>query len=81
MGSESNSEIVRRVLERGFGGGDLSVVDEYVAADFIEHQDGAQGRGPAAVKGIIRGLHESLQRHAAASSTTSWRRAKTSGCA
>jgi predicted ester cyclase len=60
MGSESNSEIVRRVLERGFGGGDLSVVDEYVAADFIEHQDGAEGRGPAAVKGIIRGLHESF---------------------
>lgn len=27
MSSESNSEIVRRVLEQGFGDGDLSVID------------------------------------------------------
>ena len=60
MGSESNAEIVRRFLERGFGAGDLSAVDEYVASDFIEHQDGAQGVGPDAVKGVIRGLHASL---------------------
>jgi len=60
MGSEGNREIVRRVLEQGFGDGDLSIVDEYVAADFVEHQDGAEGRGPEAVKGIIRGLHESF---------------------
>jgi len=59
-GAESNGDIVRRVLELGFGAGDLSVVDEYVAADFVEHQDGAEGRGPEAVKGIIRGLHESF---------------------
>jgi predicted ester cyclase len=60
MSSHSNIEIVRRVLEQGFGGGDLSVVDEHVAADFIEHQDGAEGHGPETVKGIIRGLHESF---------------------
>ena len=40
----------RRLLEEGFGDGDLSVVDEYAAADFIEHQDGAEGSGPDAVK-------------------------------
>jgi len=65
MGSQSDIEIVRRVLEQGFGGGDLSVVDEHVAADFIEHQAGAdgrapEGRGPEAVKGTIRGLHGSF---------------------
>jgi predicted ester cyclase len=60
MSSQSNIEIVRDVLERGFGGGDLSVVDEYVAADFVEHQAGVEGRGPEAVKRTIRGLHESF---------------------
>jgi predicted ester cyclase len=40
--------------------GDLTVVDECVADDFIEHQNGAQGIGPAAVKEIIKGLHQSL---------------------
>lgn len=31
-----------------------------MAADFIEHQDGAEGQGPDTVKGVIRGLHESF---------------------
>ena len=48
------------MLEKGFGEGALSVVDEHVAPDLIEHQDGAQGRGPEAAKGIIRGLHASF---------------------
>jgi len=60
MSSQENIEIVREVLEKGFGDGDLSVIDRYVASDFIEHQDGAQGTGPDAVKGVIRGLHESF---------------------
>jgi hypothetical protein len=32
----------RRLLEEGFGNGDLSVVDECVADDFIEHQNDAR---------------------------------------
>lgn len=60
MGEQSNIEIVREVLEKGFGGGDLSVIDKHVAPDFVEHQDGADGRGPDTVKGIIRGLHDSF---------------------
>ncbi len=60
MSVNANVIAARRLLEEGFGNGDLSVVDEYVADDFIEHQSGAQGIGPDAVKRIITGLHESL---------------------
>lgn len=60
MPPHDNIMAVHRLLEEGFGGGDLSVVDELVSADFIEHQNGAQGVGPDAVKRIIRGLHESF---------------------
>lgn len=60
MSVNANVIAARRLLEEGFGNGDLSVVDEYVADDFIEHQNGAQGIGPDAVKRIITGLHESL---------------------
>jgi predicted SnoaL-like aldol condensation-catalyzing enzyme len=60
MKGNKNIAIVREVLDKGFGDGDLDVVDQYVAADFIEHQDGAQGRGPQALKDIITGLHASF---------------------
>ena len=60
MSVNANVIAARRLLEEGFGNGDLSVVDEYVADDFIEHQNGAQGIGPDAVKQIITGLHQSL---------------------
>ena len=32
----------RRIIEDGFGRGDLSVVDELVSPDFQEHQRGAE---------------------------------------
>ena len=60
MSVHGNVRAARRLLEEGFAGGDLSVVDEYVAADFVEHQNGVQGIGPGAVKQIIEGLHRSL---------------------
>src|SRR5450759_3325426 len=60
MSAQDNIAVVRRLLERGFGDGDLSVVDEYLAPDFVEHQNGSQGIGPAAVQNIIKGLHASL---------------------
>jgi hypothetical protein len=53
MSVNANVIAARRLLEEGFGNGDLSVVDEYVADDFIAHQNGAQGVGPDAVKRII----------------------------
>jgi predicted ester cyclase len=60
MKANRNIKIVREVLEKGFGDGDLSVIETYVAPDFVEHQDGAQGSGPEAVKDIVTGLHESF---------------------
>jgi len=60
MSPEENIPTARRILEQGFGDGDLSVVDQCVADDFVEHQAGAQGSGPDAVKSIIRNLHESF---------------------
>jgi predicted ester cyclase len=60
MAAQENVAAVRRLLQEGFGAGDLSVVDEYVADDFIEHQNGVQGVGPDAVKEIIKGLHQAL---------------------
>jgi predicted ester cyclase len=60
MSVHDNVDAARRLLEEGFGDGDLSVIDELVAGDFIEHQNDAQGIGPDAVKDIVRGLHQSL---------------------
>jgi predicted ester cyclase len=60
MALQDNVAVARRLLEEGFGDGDLSVIDELVADDFIEHQNGVQGVGPDAVKQIVRGLHQSL---------------------
>jgi predicted ester cyclase len=60
MSVQDNVTAARRLLEEAFGDGDLSVIDELVADDFIEHQDPVQGVGPEAVKEIVRGLHQSL---------------------
>jgi predicted ester cyclase len=60
MSAQDNITAARRLLESGFGDGDLSVVDDYVASDFIEHQNGSQGTGPEALKKIIGSLHESF---------------------
>lgn len=37
----TNEYVVRRLLEGAFGMGDLSIVDEVVDANLIEHQRGA----------------------------------------
>jgi predicted ester cyclase len=60
MSEQDNVGAARRLIEEAFGNGDLSVIDELVADDFIEHQDPVQGIGPDAVKQIVHGLHQSL---------------------
>ncbi len=60
MSVEDNLIAARRLVEEAFAAGRLSVIDELVADDFIEHQNGAQGIGPDAVKEMVRGLHQSL---------------------
>ena len=47
--------VVRRLFEVGFSAGDLSVIDEVVAPDFVEHQRGATS-GRDGIKGLIRHL-------------------------
>ncbi|MDP8960888.1 MAG: hypothetical protein M3N32_04635 [Actinomycetota bacterium] len=36
-----NAAILREVLERGFGEGDLSVADRFAGATIVEHEYGA----------------------------------------
>ena len=51
----TNEDVVRRLLEGAFGGGDLSIVDEVVDANLIEHQRGAHS-GADSLKRMIVGL-------------------------
>jgi steroid delta-isomerase-like uncharacterized protein len=60
MSSEDNIEIVRRLFEDVFSRGDYATLEELVAPDFIEHQNGAQGRGPEALRRIVAGLRQSF---------------------
>jgi predicted SnoaL-like aldol condensation-catalyzing enzyme len=53
--AERNEEAFRRLIEDGFGRGDLAVVDEVIAPGCQEHQPGI-GPGPEGVKGTIRFL-------------------------
>jgi predicted ester cyclase len=50
-----NLTAFRRLIDRGFSQGDLSVVDEIVAPDCIEHQRGSRP-GAEGVKDTIRTL-------------------------
>ncbi|GAQ55200.1 nuclear transport factor 2 family protein [Streptomyces acidiscabies] len=52
---ESNKELVVRFYDSLFNKGDLGVVDELVAAGFVDHVPGA-GDGPAALKAAVAGI-------------------------
>ena len=60
MSSTENIAIARRLLEETFSKGDLTIVDELVTTDFLEHQNGIQGRGPDAVRRTVTGLRASF---------------------
>jgi len=53
--TSTNVEVFRRVLEDAFSTGDLAIVDEFVAPEFIEHQRGARP-GREGLKGTIQHL-------------------------
>src|SRR5438270_7248154 len=40
INTERNMDVLRRVIEEGFGKGDLAALDEVVAPSYIEHQSG-----------------------------------------
>ena len=50
--SEGNSQVAQRMLEEAFGQGELGLVDEFVAADAVDHDPAnpMDVRGPAALK-------------------------------
>ena len=60
MTSESNIANVRRLLAEAFSQGEYAVIEEIVAPDCIEHQNGSQGIGPEAVRRIASGLRASF---------------------
>ncbi|MGA8014320.1 MAG: ester cyclase [Candidatus Dormiibacterota bacterium] len=54
---ERNLTAFHRLIDEGFSGGDLSVVDEVCAEDHIEHQDGFDPPDRQGVKHGIAFLH------------------------
>ena len=85
MSSSDNIEKLRRLLTRAFSQGDYSVLDELVAPDYIEHQNGIQGVGPEAVRRTASGLRASFPdlsleiQDAIASEDTVWVRVRGQG--
>jgi predicted ester cyclase len=59
MSYKDNANALRRLLDEAFGNGDYAVIDEIVAPDCVEHQNGARGIGPEAVQRTVAGLHVS----------------------
>ena len=57
MSRETNIAATRRLLDEGFTAGDLTVCDELVAPDALEHQRGAKP-GVEGVRDTIRTLHD-----------------------
>jgi predicted ester cyclase len=51
----TNEQVYRRIIEDAFSTGDLSLIDEFVASDFIEHQRGVRS-GAEGLKGLIQML-------------------------
>lgn len=55
--NDTNLTVFRRLVEEGFSAGDLSVPDEVIADDFIEHQTGISPANRDGVKAAIAFLH------------------------
>jgi predicted ester cyclase len=57
---ETNEQLFGAIIERGFGQGDASVMDELASPDFVEHQYGVVPPSVASVKRAIAGLHRAF---------------------
>lgn len=54
MSASENVTLYRRVIEEGFGKGDLAVIDEVMSPDFTEHEIApGQGPGRQGVKDVV----------------------------
>jgi predicted ester cyclase len=60
MSSQDNAQAARRLLDAAFSCGDFAVIDEIAAPDCIEHQEGAQAKGPEAVRSTAVRLRASF---------------------
>lgn len=58
----SAEELARRLIEQGFNTGDLSVTDDIVSPDQVEHQDFGPDHAPGAkgVKAVISSLRRAF---------------------
>lgn len=56
MNTDDNEARLRRLIEDGFGRGDLTVLDELMEVDVIEHQRGNRP-GREGAKEVVRTLH------------------------
>jgi len=83
----SNIELFRKIIERGFNHGDLSVADEICAPSLVEHQylTPPNLKGPdilkaqiSAARAEMRGLHLEIEDHADSGSKL-WVRMKGAG--
>ena len=53
--SDANKDLIRRIIAEAFNEGNLEVVDEALAADYLDHQvDPDAPGGPAAFKAFVR---------------------------
>ena len=57
---KSNKEIFRIIIEDGFSEGDVSVIDQHAAKDFVEHQYGFNPPDASSVKAAISDLHRAF---------------------
>jgi predicted ester cyclase len=55
--ASQNEARFRRLVEEGFSRGSLQVVDQLLAADHVEHQDGMAPKDRSGVKNAITFLH------------------------
>jgi steroid delta-isomerase-like uncharacterized protein len=61
MSADENKEMVRRVLGEIWGRGNLDLVDEVLAEDFVRHGPNVEGgevRGREGFKQLVRGFRE-----------------------
>jgi SnoaL-like polyketide cyclase len=57
---DRNGDLFRRLIDAGFSGGDVTVLDELLSSDFVEHQAGVQPANAEGVKGLVMYLHQAL---------------------
>jgi len=56
MSEEQHKQVFRRLIEEGFGKGNLEVLNDVFAPNFVEHQDGFVPPNAEGVKGAIVSL-------------------------